>query len=85
MFGGEANPDTALCHCPQQCFLVNVHEFLIGSYLLPPWLSAPGICGGNASRIAAENPLGVQEIMWFQHDGAAAHLACQFRKDLTAI
>ena len=64
---GEANTDTAFCHCQQKCFLFNVwpvtvHDFLIGSYLLPPWLSALGVSGGNATRIAGENPLGTQEI-----------------------
>jgi hypothetical protein len=64
---GEANPDTAFRHCQQKRFLVKVwpvtvHDFLIGSYLLPPWLSALGVSEGNAARIAGENPPGIQEI-----------------------
>jgi len=53
----EANPDTAICHCQQKCFLVNVwagtvHDLLIEFYLLTMWLSALGVSGGNATRIA---------------------------------
>jgi hypothetical protein len=40
-----------------------VHDFVIGSYLLPPWLAALGVSGGNATRIAGGNPFGIQEIL----------------------
>jgi len=64
---GEANPYTAFCYCQQKCFLIDtwvgtVHDFLIGSYLLTVWLSVLGVSGGDATRIAGGNPLGIQEI-----------------------
>jgi len=31
-----------------------------------------------------EIPLALRRNMWFQHDGAAAHFACQVREHLTA-
>ena len=43
----------------------HLHDFLIGSYLLPPWLSALGVSGRNATRNAGGNPLGIHAIHVF--------------------
>jgi hypothetical protein len=39
-----------------------VHDLLIGTYLLPPWLTALRVSGGNSIGITGGNALGIQEI-----------------------
>lgn len=63
----------------------NIHDFLFGPYLLPPWLSAQiyWVFLEELLQELEEISLTLRENMWFQNNGAVAHFARQVQEHST--